>query len=465
MPEATFDGTGPLDASSEDGTSGYAGASGQADGSGAAGSGGVAGASGTGGASGTAGASGAAGAACDPGWIDCDGESSNGCEVNSAADPLHCGSCGAKCPSPPNSEASCAAGNCAFQCQGDYADCNKSASDGCEVDTAAEEAHCGACDFACVLAHASVACVAGQCTIAQCDYGFAACDTNVANGCEVSLLTDPAHCGSCEKACPGATNAEGVCVNGACALVCETDWADCDGDPKNGCEAAKRDYPAAVLADAPVAYWRLGEDTGPQAKDATGHGHDGSYAGTHVRVAGAIACDPDGAAEFNPTLDAHVTVPRDAALEPATTLTVELWFRQTGTPTQYQKMIWYGNPSKAPWGSWGIERQASQPGIFTYYVATSPNPEWLDIPNLEADTWYHLVLSYDGALLSGYLNGAFVASYPDTGPIGYDHQHGLVIGGAGSNFDLFSGALDEVAVYDKVLSPARILAHYQAGKP
>ena len=344
-------------------------------------------------------------------------------------------------------------------------DCNKSASDGCEIDTATNEKHCGACDFGCLLDHASVACAAGQCAIAQCDPGYATCDTNAANGCETSLLTDPAHCGSCDKACPGGTNADAVCSNGSCLLACKTGWADCDGTPLNGCEAAKKDYAATVISDAPVGYWRLGEANGPQAKDATGHSHDGSYVGTHVAVAGAIACDPDGAASFDPSLNAHVTVPRHTALEPASTLTIELWFRQTGTPAVYQKMLWYGNPSKSPWGSWGIERQDTQAAIFTFYAATSPDPQWLDVPNLAADTWYYLAFSYDGALMSGYLNGAFVASYPNTGPIGYDKLHGLVIGGAGSNFDLFSGALDEVAVYDKVLPAARILAHYQAGRP
>src|SRR5262249_35831706 len=38
-------------------------------------------------------------------------------------------------------------------------------------------------------------------------------------------------------------------------------------------------YRAVVLADQPVAYWRLGEASGAlHARDETGHGHDGTYA-------------------------------------------------------------------------------------------------------------------------------------------------------------------------------------------
>lgn len=36
--------------------------------------------------------------------------------------------------------------------------------------------------------------------------------------------------------CPGAPNAQGVCEEGACAIVCQAGWFDCDGILANGCE-------------------------------------------------------------------------------------------------------------------------------------------------------------------------------------------------------------------------------------
>src|SRR5262245_38683532 len=39
-------------------------------------------------------------------------------------------------------------------------------------------------------------------------------------------------------------------------------------------DASGSRYAAAVLADAPLAYWRLGERTGLRCKDASGHGND-----------------------------------------------------------------------------------------------------------------------------------------------------------------------------------------------
>ncbi len=45
-----------------------------------------------------------------------------------------------------------------------------------------------------------------------CQTGFADCDTNPANGCEVDTLTDAAHCGNCVTAC----DAGEICDNGTC---------------------------------------------------------------------------------------------------------------------------------------------------------------------------------------------------------------------------------------------------------
>jgi hypothetical protein len=57
------------------------------------------------------------------------------------------------------------------------------------------------------------------------------------------------------------------------------------------------------------------------------------------------------------------------------------------------------------------------------------------------------------------------SSFPASGALKYDLVTGMKIGGAGPYYDLYQGGLDEVAIYNKVLSPARILAHYQAGSP
>ena len=64
-------------------------------------------------------------------------------------------------------------------------------------------------------------------------------------------------------------------------------------------EAGASLYRATVLADGPLAYYRL-DDTGSVAKDEVG-AHDGTYTGKPSRVPGAIAGESNGAASFDGT--------------------------------------------------------------------------------------------------------------------------------------------------------------------
>jgi len=405
------------------------------------------------------------GTGCLPGWQDCDGDDSNGCEANTNASVQHCGACGVKCPSPFNSSPICSSGECSFQCVGAYSDCNGVAADGCEIDTATDEANCGACGFGCVLAHATALCVTQACTIGQCDTGWGACDGNLANGCETNTLTSTQHCGECDHACSAPANADAICGSGVCGYVCKTGYANCNGLDSDGCEASRESYESTVMADGPIAYWRLGESTGPSAIDATGHGHTGTFVGGTLGVPGAIACDPDRALRLSATDSTRVTVPRSAALEPASAVTVEAWIRQTGSATSFSMIVWYGDNSTEPWGSWGIQRNNMAQTSFSALVATKSKDAWVDFAGIVAGAWQHVALSYDGTLLRTYLNGA--ESFHDTlsGAIQYDGVHGLVIGAYQVNAGVFNGEIDEVAVYGKPLTAQRILAHYTAGSP
>jgi hypothetical protein len=80
------------------------------------------------------------------------------CVSNDATDS--CGLSCSPCPTPSNALATCTAGGCGFTCLTGFADCDGVASNGCEVNLATTNAHCGRCGNACP---ASWTCVAGGC--------------------------------------------------------------------------------------------------------------------------------------------------------------------------------------------------------------------------------------------------------------------------------------------------------------
>ncbi|MEI8257999.1 MAG: hypothetical protein WCJ30_20170, partial [Deltaproteobacteria bacterium] len=137
--------------------------------------------------------------------------------------------CDAACPDRPNATGACMAGVCGVTCMTGFADCNADPTDGCEVDTQTSGANCGSCRSACA---ATEACIAGAC--GACPTGQTAC-----GGACADVTTDLANCGTCANACQIAgPHQTASCAASTCQLTCETGFTDCDMSATNGCESA-----------------------------------------------------------------------------------------------------------------------------------------------------------------------------------------------------------------------------------
>jgi len=160
----------------------------------------------------------------------------SGACVDTQGNSAHCGGCGMAC-SVTHGAAACVGGACAVAaCTGAYGDCDGDPADGCETDTSTSTAHCGGCGRACsARANSSASCAAGACQYTCLD-SFADCDGDPSNGCEVDTRTDLTHCGACGRQCPSGPRSSPTCAAGACGIACAPGYADCDGDAANGCE-------------------------------------------------------------------------------------------------------------------------------------------------------------------------------------------------------------------------------------
>ncbi len=87
-----------------------------------------------------------------------------------ASDPISCGACGVRCTAltGQSTEGICTFGVCTTVCIHGKADCNGNSADGCEVNTDSDPRNCGACGNACD-AIAGQACVGGRCVVEPCD--------------------------------------------------------------------------------------------------------------------------------------------------------------------------------------------------------------------------------------------------------------------------------------------------------
>ena len=168
---------------------------------------------------------------------DCDLNKQNGCEVDLATDANNCKTCGNVC-SLPHAQSSCSQETCVVTvCSGGWANCDKNDVNGCEINISqGDKGNCGACGKACNETNGGATCQGGNCVLA-CFPGFGNCDNNPDNGCETDLKSNPLHCNICGKACNPQNAQAALCDNGACSYTaCKAGFADCDGNKANGCE-------------------------------------------------------------------------------------------------------------------------------------------------------------------------------------------------------------------------------------
>lgn len=113
-------------------------------------------------------------------------------------------------------------------------DCDGRSDESLELDR--DVYHCGACDNACPgRAHGRATCAAGLCGV-SCDEGWGDCNGDPRDGCEAPLNT-LSSCGTCDAAC-SVGHATPSCFVGACEVgSCAPGWGDCNDSSVDGCEA------------------------------------------------------------------------------------------------------------------------------------------------------------------------------------------------------------------------------------
>jgi hypothetical protein len=225
------------------------------------------------------------------------------------------------------------------------------------------------------------------------------------------------------------------------------------------------DYSAAVLADSPVGYWRLGEFSGTNADDSSGNGRDGSITGSPtLGIRGALP-ENDAAVQFG-SAGSSVNI---ASVPVPAHPTFECWFKANGFGLNFMRLWSSGSVVSFPVDI-GFEVTTGRLIFFLNYTTTTPgwiNSGWL----ATIGVWYHLALTFDGTWVRIYINGSQVYSSNawsgltliNAGSSGGHRGIGNVSSDDGSTGAEFDGVIDEVALYNSALSAARILAHYTAG--
>lgn len=219
------------------------------------------------------------------------------------------------------------------------------------------------------------------------------------------------------------------------------------------------DFPAVVLDDGPVGYWRLGETAGAATvNDEIGTADGTVVSGTTLGATGLLATSANTAASFDGA-QGKITFPSPGFVT-GVPFTIEFWFKPTGVgsvgsttygapigwsnATQPSRRILYNNST----GGFLIQAGGAD---LTAPAGTAP-----------LNGTYHAVYTWDLLEQKLYVNGVLAGSNATANVSFINAWFAGAYLSTSTNYS-FKGTVDEVAIYAKALTQNQVQQHYASG--
>ncbi len=208
-----------------------------------------------------------------------------------------------------------------------------------------------------------------------------------------------------------------------------------------------------LLALAPVAgagligWWMLDEGTGTTVSDSSGNGNDGTFQGTPKWVPGVI----NGALSVDGT--SSVTVATTPKLQIAGTVTITCWIH----PASFGgERGFCGRDLNYAFKSSGTQLRFTTPGILDHTGTTT---------TLTAGSWQHVAATFEPGQSQGlvfYINGVEAQKLSASA---MSQGSGPFHIGTNQWGEAYIGMIDDVRIYDRVLTAEQIKEIYGGGAP
>jgi hypothetical protein len=178
--------------------------------------------------------------------------------------------------------------------------------------------------------------------------------------------------------------------------------------------------------------------------DASAFDNDGDIMGSVGVVPGVTG----QALDFAGTSGSYARLPHDPSLNPGRELRVEAWVNPDDFADAYGSFVRKENGY--------IIRHYSTGARAQFYVYVNNGWRSCTAPagaagEVEAGAWSHVMLTYDGKVLRGYVDGVQQCSSAYAGVIA-PTTNPVYIGAGGATFDFFDGQIDDVRISDALPS-------------
>jgi hypothetical protein len=210
------------------------------------------------------------------------------------------------------------------------------------------------------------------------------------------------------------------------------------------------------LSDGLVGYWKMDETAADSCTgasndncDSSGNSNDGAWNGTTASGNGKFGSGVslDGNSDYVQIADAN-------SLDISDTISVSLW-AYADTLSGWDTFI-----SKFGDGGGGTQGDLyiySNDGTLGLVLDGPKSFNWTTSVTMSTLTWTHITVTYDGEYIRFYKNGVLEDTLAGTGALSLGtNSNDLYIGYNTPWGEYWDGTIDDVRIYDKVLSPTDI---------
>jgi hypothetical protein len=203
-------------------------------------------------------------------------------------------------------------------------------------------------------------------------------------------------------------------------------------------------FRTAAAESAPSAAYSFSGTSGATAVDSSGNGNDAELVEGPTPTAGRF-----GAGLRFDGVDDAMLLPMSESLTFSSAFTVEAWI----APTTFgsERSLW--------WTPSAMLTLRAEGTVVPVAVLTDGQVGFVSAGIVPVGTWSHVAMTYDGSWLRLYINGADAGSREATGTlVPASPPEGGILGGDSA----FAGAIDQLRLYRRALSPAEIAADMTA---
>ena len=197
--------------------------------------------------------------------------------------------------------------------------------------------------------------------------------------------------------------------------------------------------------------------TGTKVGDLSGYVNDGT-------LTNGVVWGSTGYFTFD-GVDDVVVIPYNASMQPTTALTMEAWIWLNGLPSSWYSV--FQSPETngahtANYFDWAIYINYTG-GLHTRINGISDGFSTGTTTKVQDRTWSHAVITWNGSLVSYYLQGKLIQTKSLSTVIAYNNNTDKLIGANAGGFESFKGNISDVKLYNRALSADDVKQNYFGG--